>query len=319
MVEIMKAVRIHAYGGPEVLVLEDAPRPEPGPGEVLIRVRAAGINPLDSRTRAGGGVARYWKDKEFPLILGWDVSGTVAACGAGVSRFAVGDDLFGLIRVADAGGCYAEYVTAPADQLVAKPRAIDHVHTAALPRSALTAWQMLFGAAGLVPGQKLLVHAASGGVGHFAVQFGKWRGADVTGTASGANEGFVRELGAAHFVDYRQTSFDQVLSDIDVQLDTVGPAVQDRCWNVMKKGGVVVSIVPDRGPLSPEKAAAHGVRAVNVIVKPDVEALGRIAGLVDEGAVRPFVEKTFKLSEAVEAHEHVSTGHTRGKIVFALD
>jgi len=315
----MKAVRIYAYGGPEVLVLEDAPKPEPGPGEVLIRVKNVGINPIDYRTRSGAGVARYWKDKPFPFILGWDVSGTVEACAPDVTAFMPGNEVFGLIRFSQPGSCYAEYVTAPASQLALKPPSIDHTHAAAVPLAALTAWQMMFDTAKLEAGQKLLVHAASGGVGHFAVQFGKWRGAEVTGTASGKNEAFVRDLGVDHFVDYTKSAFDQVVTGVDVQLDTVGLEVQERCWGVMKKGGIVVSVVPDRGPLSQEAAATHGVRAANVFVRPDGDALAKIAGLLDTGAVRVMVEKVFALADVAKAHEHIAGGRTRGKIVLAVE
>jgi NADPH:quinone reductase-like Zn-dependent oxidoreductase len=314
----MYAMRIHRYGGPEVLVHEECPRPVPLAGEVLVRVHAAGVNPIDYRTRSGAGVARYWKDRSFPLILGWDVSGVVAERADGVTGFAVGDEVFALVRFPDPGACYAEYVAIPAEQLARKPRSVDHAHAAALPLAALTAWQTLFVTAKLAGGQRLLVHAAAGGVGHLAVQLGKWAGAEVIGTASGRNEGFVRGLGADRFIDYAATAFDREARDVDVQLDTVGRAVQERAWGVMKKGGCLVSIVPEGGPLSPEKAAAHGVRAANAFVRPDGVALTQLAELVDAGKLRPVVEKTFAFSDIARAHEHVAAGHTRGKVVIAV-
>jgi NADPH:quinone reductase-like Zn-dependent oxidoreductase len=178
---------------------------------------------------------------------------------------------------------------------------------------------MMFDTAKLDSGQRLLVHAAAGGVGHLAVQLGRWKGADVVGTASGRNEAFVRGLGANSFIDYTKTTFDTAVKDVDVQLDTVGRAVQDRCWGVMKRGGWVVSIVPEGGPLSKDTAAAHGVNAANVFVRPDGKALGQIAALVDRGIVKPVIDKTFSLPEASKAHEHVAAGHTRGKVVLTVD
>lgn len=313
---LMKSVRIHAYGEPEVLVYEDAPRPEPKTGEVLIRTVAAGTNPIDYRTRSGTGVARYWKDKSFPVTLGWDVSGVVESCGPEVAAFVPGDEVYGLVRFPEPGGCYAEFVTAPAAEIARKPRALDHIHAAALPLAGLTAWQMMFDTGKLERGQRLLVHAASGGVGHLAVQLGKWAGAEVIGTASGRNEEFVRGLGVDQFIDYATTAFDTVVKDVDIQLDTVGRPVQERCWSVMKPGGFVISIVPEGGPLSAEKAAVHGVRAANIFVRPDGFALSRLSALADDGKLRPSVEKTYTFTEAADAHRHIAGGHTRGKIVL---
>lgn len=311
----MKAVRIHHYGGPEVLTCEDAPRPRPGPGEVLVRTVAIGANPLDDRVRRGGAVARYWTDP-FPLILGWTFSGVVEECAADVADIAPDDEVCGFIRFPAAGGCYAEYVAAPAAQITRKPSSVDHVHAAALPLSGLAAWQM-FEAAGLTPGQRVLVHAAAGGVGHLAVQIAKWRGAEVVATASAANEGFVRALGADQFIDYTMTPFDEVVADIDVQLDTVGREVQARCWSVMKRGGAVVTIVPEAGPLSQEHAAAHGVAASTVIARPDAVALERLLSLAADGVLRVAVEEVLPLADAAVAHRRLATGHGRGKIVLA--
>ncbi len=319
MTATMKAVRIHGYGGPEKLVYEDAPRPEIGPGEVLIRTKAVGVNPIDYRTRSGFGVARYWKDKTFPLILGWDISGVVEACASDVTGFVPGDSVFGLIRFSQPGSCYAEYVAAPASQLTKKPAGISHTQAAAIPLAALTAWQMMFDTAHLAAGQKLLVHAGAGGVGHFAIQLGKWKGAEVTTTASGRNEAFVRELGADHFIDYGKSHFEEIAKDIDVQLDTVGKAVQERGWGVLKKDGIIVSVVPEAGPLSQETAASFGVRAANVFVKPDGATMAELAKLADSGKLRPHIDAVFPLVETARAHEHVAGGHTRGKVVLSLE
>src|SRR6185369_6723311 len=202
----MKAVRIHSYGGPEVLVYEDAPRPEAAAGEVLIRVHAAGVNPLDWKVRAG--YVQEWLQHQFPLIPGWDVAGIVEAVGRGVEQFRPGDAVYGLLDISK-NGAYAEYVAAPARSLARKPATVDHVKAAAVPIAALTAWQALFDVARLAAGQTVLVHAAAGGVGHFAVQLAKWQGARVVGTASAANASFVKELGAAQVIDYQSTRFEE--------------------------------------------------------------------------------------------------------------
>jgi NADPH2:quinone reductase len=311
----MKAVRIHGYGAADAMVLEEMPRPQPAAGEVLVRVHAAGVNPIDYRTRSGAGIApRYWKDVTMPVGIGWDVSGVVEA-GEG---FSPGDEVFGLVRFPAPAGTYAEYVTAPAAHLARKPKNISHTEAAALPLPSVTAWMALFDTAKLEAGQSVLVHAAAGGVGHLAVQMARWKGAKVTGTASGRNEAFVRGLGAGHFIDYTARHFDEVAKDIDVQFDTVGKAVQDRCWGVMKKGGIVVSIVPDHGPLSQEKAAQYGVRVANVGVRPNGATLAAIAKLVEAGHLKPSVEKAYPLAEAAAAHADLERGHTRGKIVLEV-
>jgi NADPH:quinone reductase-like Zn-dependent oxidoreductase len=314
----MKAMRLHSFGGPEVLVCEEIPKPEPKAGEALVKVRAAGVNPIDNRTRAGFGVARYWKELPFPLSVGWDISGVVEACGPGVTAFKPGDEVYGLIRFPQPSGAYAEYMAAPAEHLAIKPASVDHVHAAALPLSTLTAWMALFDTANLQSRQHALIHAAAGGVGHLAAQLAKWKGARVTGTASGRNEAFVRSLGVDDVVDYTKTPFEQAVQGVDVQLDTVGKAVQAKGWGVMNRGGTVVSIVPDGGPLSQEDAAKHGVRAVNVIVRPSGAILAEVSKLVDAGKLKPSVEKTWPFTEAAKAHEHIAGGHTRGKLVLEV-
>ncbi len=306
--ETMKAVRIHAYGGPEVLKYEEAPRPKPGPGEFLIRVYAAGVNPVDWKIRQG------YLNHSLPLIPGWDVSGVVEATGPGVAGLKKGDEVYSRPDIGRDGG-YAESIVVRESEVAPKPKSIDHIRAAAIPLAALTAWQSLFDAAGLRAGQKVLIHAAAGGVGSFAVQLAKWKGAHVIGTASGRNQGFLRELGADEAIDYEATRFEDVVRDLDVVLDTLGGDTRTRSWKVLKKGGILVSIV---GPPSAEEAAAHGVRQASVFAQPMAIQLAEIAKLVDSGKLRAIVQNVLPLSEARRAHELSQTGHTRGKIVLRV-
>lgn len=308
----MKAVRIHEYGGPEVLRYEDAPRPEAGPGEVLIRVHAASVNPVDWKVRAG-----YAKDRlkyKMPFIPGWDVSGVVEAVGSGVSRLKVGDEVYSRPDISR-DGTYAEYVVVKESEVALKPKSIDHVHAAAIPLAALTAWQALFDGAKLSAGQTVLIHGAAGGVGTFAVQFAKMKGARVIATASKKNHEFLRSLGADEVIDYNTTKFEDVVRDVDVVLDTITGETADRSYQVIKKGGIYVSIL---APPSPEKAAAHGVRTHHTFVQANAEQLNEIAKLVDSGKLKLTIEKVFPLAEARAAQELNAQGHTRGKIVLRV-
>ena len=246
--QTMKAIRIHNYGGPEVLQYEDAPRPKPQAGEVLIRVHAAGVNPIDWKVREGH-MKDFWPHK-FPLILGWDLSGVVEKLGRGVSRFKKGDEVYSLPDPTR-NGAYADYIVVRESELALKPNSLHHIRAAAVPLAALTAWQSLFDTAQLQPGQRVLIHAGSGGVGHFAVQLAKWKGAYVFATASTKNQDLLRELGVDEPIDYTQQRFENVVRDIDIVLDTLGGETQERSWSVLKKGGVLVSLVQ---PPSEEKA-----------------------------------------------------------------
>ena len=310
--ENMKAVRIHNYGGPEVLKFEDAPRPRASSGEVLIRVHAAAVNPVDWKIRAG-----YLKDRiayVLPFIPGWDVSGVVEATGPEVMKFKKGDEVYARPDITR-NGAYAEYIVVKATEVALKPRSIDHVHAAAIPLAALTAWQAIFDAAGLSAGQKILIHAAAGGVGGFAVQLAKWKGAHVIGTASARNQAFLRELGVDEPIDYEKAKFEDVVRDVDVVFDTIGGDTQQRSWKVLKKGGILVSIISQP---SEKEAAKHGVRLGYVFVQPNAAELAEIAKLVDSGKVKPVVETVLPLSEARRAQELSETGHTRGKIVLKV-
>ena len=310
--ETMKAVRIHTYGGPEVLKYEESPRPKPGAGEVLVRVHAAGVNPVDWKIREG--YLKEYLPHSLPLILGWDVSGVVEAAGPGVARLKKGNEIYSRPDLSR-DGAYAEYLVVRESEVALKPKAIDHIHAAAIPLAALTAWQSLFDSAGLSAGQKVLIHAAAGGVGSFAVQLAKWKGAQVIGTASGRNREFLYELGADEAIDYQTTRFEDVVRDVDVVFDTIGGETQKHSWKVLKKGGILVSIIDLP---SPEEATAHGARQAFVFVQPNAAQLDEIAKLVDSGKLRPIVETVLPLSEARRAHELSQTGHTRGKIVLRV-
>lgn len=309
----MKAVRIPAYGGTDVLQYEDAPRPVPGTGEVLIRVIASSVNPFDCAVRAGY-VSSYF-NYTLPLILGTDVSGVVEAVGPDVSNCAPGDSVYTRVGVWR-DGANAEYAVAAADDVVAKPASLDHIHAAVLPHVVLTAWQALFETANLTAGQTLLIHGAAGGVGHVAVQLARLRGANVIGTAS-VNLPFLRELGVDEAIDYSTTAFDEVVRDVDVVLDLVGGETQQRSWNVLKPGGMLVSTV--QAP-SAETAAAHGVRQSMVVSAPPIgKVLAELATLVDAGKVKPEVSQVFPLRDIRDAHAAIEGRHTRGKIALQVE
>ncbi|MER7802625.1 NADP-dependent oxidoreductase [Streptomyces parvulus] len=310
----MRAMSQDVLGDPEVLKEIRPERPEPRPNEVLVRVRAAGVNPTDWKHRANGGFLG-----EPPFVLGWDVSGTVEAVGIGVAAFAPGDEVFGMLSYPFGHGSHAEYVTAPARAFTHKPAGIDHVQAGALPLVSLTAWQALVERADLRPGQRVLIHAAAGGVGHVAVQIAKARGAHVIGTASAGKHEFLRSLGADETVDYRETDFAEAVKDVDVVLDTIGGDTALRSLRVLRPGGVVVSIIPVGSDEFFEEADRLGVRAVRMLVDADRADMRSVAELVEAGKLRATVEKTFPLAEAAQAHALGETGRTTGKIVLVVD
>jgi NADPH:quinone reductase-like Zn-dependent oxidoreductase len=308
----MKAVHIHDYGGLDVLHYEDAPRPTPNPGEVLIRVHATTVNPFDCAVRSGymGAYFNY----TFPLILGTDVSGVVEEVGPGVMDIAPGDIVYtraGVYR----DGSYAEYVLALAADVAVKPKSLDHIHAAALPHVTLTAWQALIEYADISAGQTVLIHAAAGGVGHIAVQLAKWRGAKVIGTAS-INLPYLKELGVDQAIDYSTTAFEDVVSDVDVVLDLMGGETQQRSWKVLKPGGVLLSTVQ---PPSQETAASLGVRQHMIGSAPPIrKTLTEAAQMVESGLLKPFVSTVLPLSEIQKAHKMVEGRHTKGKLVLQV-
>lgn len=308
----MKAVRIHAYGGTDMLSYEDVPRPIVGEGEVLIRVYATTLNPFDCAVRAGYMSAYF--NHSLPLILGTDVSGIVEDVGAGVTNVARGDGVYtrsGVVR----DGAYAEYVVVPASDVATKPQSLDHIHAAAIPHAILTAWQALVELANLTAGQTVLIHGAAGGVGHVAAQLARLRGAKVIGTAS-VNVDFLRELGLDEVIDYSTTPFEEVVRDVDVVLDLIGGDTQQRSWAVLKPGGILISTVQ---PPSEETAAAHGVRQGFVASSPPIgPVLSEVATLVDAGQIRPVVSTILPLEDIRTAHEMIEGRHTRGKIVLQV-
>jgi NADPH:quinone reductase-like Zn-dependent oxidoreductase len=308
----MKAVCIYSYGGTEVLKYEDAPKPHPAAGEVLVRVHAAAINPVDWKIREGH--LESMLHHTFPLVLGWDVSGVVDAVGPEVRRLKAGDEVFSRPDIAR-DGAYAEFIVIKESEVALKPKAVDHVHAAALPLAGLTAWQTLFVAGGLVAGQRVLIHAAAGGVGHLAVQLAKWKGAHVIGTASAKNHEFLRKLGADQVIDHATVKFETAIEPVDVVLDTLGGEIQERSWQVLKPGGILVSVV---NPPSAETAAKHGVRQAFVFIEPNAGQLAEIAALVDGEKLKVIVETTLPLSDATRGQELSERGHTRGKIVLRV-
>ena len=308
--DTMKAVRIHHYGGPEVLKFEDAPRPVPGFAEVLIRVHAAGVNPVDWKIRAG--YLKKQRPYTFPLILGWDVSGVIEAVGPGATKFKTGNEVYSRPDIAR-DGAYAEYIAVKEAEVAFKPISFNHIQAGAIPLACLTAWQAIFDVGGLRADQKILIHGAAGGVGGFAVQLAKSKGAYVIGTASTRNQPYLRELGVDEPIDYEKTRFEDLVRGVEVVLDTVGGDTQKRSWKVLRKGGILVSIV---APPSPDEAAKSGVRQAFIFVTPNGRELREIAELADSGKLKPVDETIMPLSEAQEAHELSQTGHTRGKIVL---
>ncbi|MER5301905.1 NADP-dependent oxidoreductase [Streptomyces lasiicapitis] len=310
----MRAVSPRGWGAPDVLVPVEVDRPEPGLTEILVRVHAAGVNPVDWKTRAAGQFGT-WGDTP---ILGYDVSGTVEAVGPGVTLFAPGDEVFGMPRFPEQAGGYAEYVTAPARRFALKPATVDHVQAAALPLAALTAWQGLIETAGLRAGQRVLIHAAAGGVGHLAVQIAKAHGAYVIGTARADKHGFLRGLGADEVIDYTVTDFAEAVRDVDVVLDGVGGEYGPRSLPVLRRGGHLVTL-PDPGGLpDAARAEALGVRTGWTVVEPDRHGMLEIARLVAEGKLRAEIDKVLPLENAAEAHAYGERGRTQGKIVLQV-
>ncbi|HEY6411996.1 MAG TPA: NADP-dependent oxidoreductase [Ktedonobacteraceae bacterium] len=309
--DTMKAMRIHTYGGPEVLVYEDVARPQPAVGEVLLRVHAAGVNPADWKTRRGparpGAV--------LPMILGWDVSGAVEALGPGVTEFQKGDAVYGMIRFPQAGATYAEYVAAPVSQIAHKPANVDPIHAAAIPLAGLTAWQALIEKAHISAGQKVLILGAAGGVGHLAVQLARSQGAYVLGTASTRNIEFLHHIGIDLAIDYTTTPLETAVHNVDVVFDTVGGETRERSLRVIKQGGMLVSIVLGRP--TPEQAAS-GVNVQGMMVQPNAAQLAQLAQLVDAGKIHITVDTVLPLADARKAHELSESHRTRGKIVLRV-
>jgi NADPH:quinone reductase-like Zn-dependent oxidoreductase len=313
-VNTMRAISQDVLGGPEVLKEVRLPRPEPRANEVLVRVRAAGVNPTDWKHRATGGFLG-----EPPFVLGWDVAGTVEAVGIGVARFKPGDEVFGMLSYPYGHGSHAEYVTAPARGFAHRPASIDVIQAGALPLVSLTAWQALVEYADLQRGQRVLIHAAAGGVGHVAVQIAKARGAYVIGTASAGKHEFLRGIGVDEAIDYRETDFADAVKDVDVVLDTIGGDTSTRSLRVLRPGGIVVSIIPMGSNDFHEEAARLGVRGLRMLVDASHSGMKAIAALAEAGKLRATIAGTFPLAGAAEAHALGDTGRTTGKLVLTVD
>ncbi|PRY62282.1 NADPH:quinone reductase-like Zn-dependent oxidoreductase [Glycomyces artemisiae] len=308
---VMRAVVQDELGGPEVLHLAEVERPEPGPTEILVRVHAAGVNPTDWKSRESGGLTGL----KPPFILGWDVSGTVEAVGASVRLYAPGDEVYGMPRFPHQAGGYGQYVTAPARHFDFKPQSLTHVEAAAVPLTGLTAYQALVDNAGVREGQRVLVHAAAGGVGHLAVQIAKARGAYVIGTASEAKHGFLRSIGVDEAIDYRSTDFAAAVSDIDIVVDPIGGEYTAKSASVLKDGGFLMSVIPGDLPDSERERLHTGF----VLVEPDWSGMRALSALINEGRLRPTIAETYPLEEVAKAHESLQTGRTAGKIVLTVD
>lgn len=331
----MKAVRIHEFGGPEVLRHDDAPVPAPGPGEVLVRVSAVALNPPDWYAREGfPGVPREMvPPMELPMVLGTDVSGVVEEVGADVEGFSAGDEVFGLLRFPAAfqSGAYAEYVTAPAADLARKPAGIGHADAAGVAMAGLTAWQFLIELGHdhpspfqeaqhrpvpIGPGTTVLVNGAAGGVGHLALQLAKWKGARVIAVASGPHEDFLRGLGADELIDYTSEDPAEVARDVDLVLDTVGGPQSQRFLRVLKRGGALFPVY--MAEYDPEQVRRLGVTTSSTQVRSSGRQLEELGRLVEAGTLRVAVDSTYPLAEARQAHERAARGHLQGKIVLTV-
>jgi NADPH:quinone reductase-like Zn-dependent oxidoreductase len=304
----MKAIQVHSYGGPDVLELEEVPLPEVGEDEVLVKIYASSVNPVDWKVRKG-----YMKHA-LPFIPGWDVSGTIEKMGANVKELKPGDAVYGRPDVSR-NGSYAEYIAVKASELGRKPATVNHVTAAAIPLAGLTAWQALFEHAGLLENQKVFIHGAAGGVGSYAVEMAKWKGAYVLGTASSENLSFLKQLGVHDAIDYHTPDFEERFTDIDVVLDTIGGDTQKRSLHMLKPGGILVTTVK----VEDEAAFKEkGVRITGMFTQSRRKDLEDIAQLVDEGFVRPVIYKILPLENAEEAHRISEDGHVRGKIVLKV-
>jgi NADPH:quinone reductase-like Zn-dependent oxidoreductase len=306
-----KLIRLHRFGGKEVLRTEELDVSQPDAGEVLVSVRAASVNPVDFKIRSGKYPAV--RNDRLPYTLGRDISGIVEKCGAQATRFKVGDEVFGMLDIH--GGGYSEQAVVAENAIAAKPPALDHVHATAIPLAGLTAWQGLFRHGGLKAGQAVLIHGGSGGVGHLAIQFAKARGARVLTTVSTKNVKFAHALGADVVVDYKKDRFEDRARDLDMVFDLIDGETRERSWGVLKKGGVLVSTLTEP---SQEKARQFGVRALRYTVEADAGELAEIAALVELGKVKPHVQKTFPLNSAADALASVEGGHSVGKIVLKV-
>jgi len=307
---MMKAIVAHEYGGPEVLKFEEVPRPEPKENEALVRVIASGVNPADPLTLSGKYAREF--GTHLPLIPGYDIAGIVEKTGVKVTKLKGGDAIYGYPTF---GGGWAEYDTVTEGEVAAKPASLSFTEAAAVPMGALTAWQALVDVAQLQPGQTILIHGGSGGVGSFAVQIAKARGARVIATASTANQDLLKQLGADVAIDYTKIRFEEIAKDVDAVLDPVGKETLARSYDVVKKGGIVMSLVARPDPVELKKRGIHGAA---ISAHPDAEDLTEIAHVIDAGKIKPIVTQVLPLNEAIPAQKQAATHHTRGKVVLRI-
>ena len=305
----MNAIVVHEYGGPEVLKYEDAPRPEPKDDEILIRTMSAGVNPVDAAIRAG-----RFRTGQLPFIPGMDVAGVVEKVGANVTKFKAGDPVYAYLSFQEQGG-YAEFTIAKENETALKPKGISFEQAAAVPLAATTAWQALIDTAGLKAGQTVLIHGGSGGVGHFAIQIAKARGAKVIATASAPNQDLLKQLGVDQPIDYTKTKFEDVVKNADVVLEATRSDSMSRSYGVMKKGGFIVSIT---GPPDQAQLDQHGLRGQFIMAHPEAKVLEELTKLIEAKKLTPIVSQVFPLTEAAKAQQQIQTGHTRGKIVLKV-
>jgi NADPH:quinone reductase-like Zn-dependent oxidoreductase len=311
-IDTMRAVIVREYGGPEVLKLEDTPLVQPKENEIRVRVIAAGVNPVDGLIRSGK-FAKFF-NTTLPLVPGYDIAGVVEKPGAKIRNFKKGDAVYAYIDLKKGGG-YAEYAFVTEKETALKPKSASFIEAAAVPVVALTAWQALVDTAKLDAGQSVLIHGGSGGVGSFAIQIAKLRGAKVFATASTVNQGFLKQIGADVAIDYTKQKFEDVAKDVDVVLESVGKDTLARSYGVVKKGGMIVSLL---GPPDQSELDKHGIRGAALGVEPNSTELAEIGKLIDEQKIKVIVSQTFPLSEAINAQQQADTGHTRGKIVLKV-
>lgn len=313
----MKAIILKGFGGVENLVKKDVPIPDISDNEVLVKVKAIGINPVDIKTRNGRGIAGSFKDTD-PIILGWDISGTVTKTGRNITSLKEGDEVFGMVNFPGQGKAYAEFVGVPEAHLALKPSNISHGEAAAASLAALTAWQILKEKVKIKPGDKVLIHSAAGGVGHYAVQMSKYLGAEVAVTASLNNKDFVSGLGASRYIDYEKQRFEDILHDMDFVLDTIGGDYTDRSLKVLKPGGIIICIPSGTSETIAEKAREKGMTGSHFFVQSNGKNMKEISDLLEKGSVKSFISKTFSFDDIQAAHLQIETGRTKGKIVLIL-
>ncbi len=312
----MKIAQIHAWGDSDVIKIDDVAVPQIKDNEVLVAVHAAGVNPIDWKVREGY-FADFMKDC-FPFAMGWDFSGTVVSVGAKANYYQVGDEVFGLIRFPDAAGCFAEYVAAPIDQISHKPANLDHVHTAGVALVSLTAWQALVETAQIKPGQKILIHAAAGGVGQMAVQLAKWKGATVIATGSSTTKELLQSLGVSQFINYQTEKFEDKIDSVDIVLDLVGGDYTARSIAVLKSSGKLICFTKPLTPEETQLAKEKNIDAQFTIVKPDGEQLHMITHLIDDGVLNIKVDKVFPFTQIKEALTLQQSGHCHGKVILKI-